>query len=75
VTSEAEAAVLKQPHEINLRLENVVTAVEAALLDLLGQHLGVPVCGCWDQGSSATACRCWPTCSTSATARAPTCLI
>ncbi len=44
VTSEAEAAVLKQPHEINLRLENVVTAVEAALLDLLGQHLGVPVC-------------------------------
>ncbi|MTV37393.1 enolase C-terminal domain-like protein [Duganella radicis] len=44
VTSDAEAAVLKQPHEINLRLENVVTAVEAALLDLLGQHLGVPVC-------------------------------
>ena len=44
VTSEAEAAVLKQPHEINLRLENVVTAIEAALLDLLGQHLGVPVC-------------------------------
>ncbi|MHA4868049.1 enolase C-terminal domain-like protein [Duganella sp. PWIR1] len=44
VTSAAEAEVLKQPHEINLRLENVVTAVEAALLDLLGQHLGVPVC-------------------------------
>ena len=44
VTSSAEAAVLKQPHEINLRLENVITAVEAALLDLLGQHLGVPVC-------------------------------
>jgi glucarate dehydratase len=44
VTSAAEAAVLKQPHEINLRLENVVTAVEAALLDLLGQHLNVPVC-------------------------------
>ena len=43
VTSEAEAAVLKQPHEINLRLDNVITAVEAALLDLLGQHLGVPV--------------------------------
>ncbi|SDG48620.1 glucarate dehydratase [Pseudomonas benzenivorans] len=43
VTSAAEAAVLKQPHEINLRLDNVVTAVEAALLDLLGQHLGVPV--------------------------------
>ena len=44
VTSAAEAAVLKQPHEINLRLENVITAVESALLDLLGQHLGVPVC-------------------------------
>lgn len=44
VTSAAEAAVLQQPHEINLRLENVITAVEAALLDLLGHHLGVPVC-------------------------------
>jgi len=44
VTSAAEAAVLKQPHEINLRLDNVITAVETALLDLLGQHLGVPVC-------------------------------
>tara|TARA_Y100000815_G_scaffold1453_1_gene1226 strand:- start:6 stop:1400 length:1395 start_codon:yes stop_codon:yes gene_type:complete len=43
VTSEAEAAVLKQPHEINLSLDNVITAVEAALLDLLGQHLDVPV--------------------------------
>lgn len=43
VTSESEAAVLKQPHEINLRLDNVITAVEAALLDLLGQHLEVPV--------------------------------
>jgi len=29
--------------EINLRLDNVITAVEAALLDLLGQHLAVPV--------------------------------
>jgi glucarate dehydratase len=44
VTTSAEAAVMKQPHEINLRLENVITAVEAALLDLLGQHLGVPLC-------------------------------
>ena len=43
VTSAAEAAVLKQPHEINLRADNVITAVEAALLDLLGQYLGVPV--------------------------------
>jgi len=44
VSTAAEAALLAQPHEINLRLENVVTAIEAALLDLLGQHLGVPVC-------------------------------
>ncbi|PMS36173.1 glucarate dehydratase [Trinickia symbiotica] len=43
VTNEAESAVLRQPHEINLRMDNVLTAVEAALLDLLGQHLGVPV--------------------------------
>jgi glucarate dehydratase len=44
VSNAAEEAVLRQPHEINLRLENVITAVEAALLDLFGQHLGVPVC-------------------------------
>ena len=44
VTSNAEAAVMLQPHEINLRLENVITAVEAALLDLFGQFLGVPLC-------------------------------
>jgi glucarate dehydratase len=43
VTSEAEAAILRQPHEINLRIDNVLTGVEAALLDLLGQFLGVPV--------------------------------
>jgi glucarate dehydratase len=43
VTSASEAAVLRQPHEINLRMDNVITAVEAALLDLLGQFLDVPV--------------------------------
>ena len=43
VGSQAESAVLRQPHEINLRMDNVLTAVEAALLDSLGQHLGVPV--------------------------------
>jgi glucarate dehydratase len=43
VTSEAEAAVLRQPHEINLRADNVLTAIEAALLDLLGKFLEVPV--------------------------------
>jgi L-alanine-DL-glutamate epimerase-like enolase superfamily enzyme len=36
VSSEAEAAILRQPHEINLRIDNVITAVEAVLLDLLG---------------------------------------
>ncbi|AIO65034.1 enolase C-terminal domain-like protein [Burkholderia oklahomensis] len=43
VSSASEAAVLRQPHEINLRMDNVVTAVEAALLDLLGQFIGVSV--------------------------------
>lgn len=43
VTSASEAAVLRQPHEINLRMDNVITAVEAALLDLLGQFLEAPV--------------------------------
>ena len=54
VTNAGEQAVLKQPHEINLRLENVVTAVEAALLDLLGQHLGVPVCELLGSGQQRT---------------------
>ena len=54
VTNAGEQAVLKQPHEINLRLENVVTAVEAALLDLLGQHLGVPVCELLGAGQQRT---------------------
>ncbi|HEX4779707.1 MAG TPA: enolase C-terminal domain-like protein [Usitatibacter sp.] len=44
VTSAAEQAVLEQPHEINLRLDNVITAIETALLDLLGKHLGVALC-------------------------------
>jgi glucarate dehydratase len=54
VTSSAEEAVMKQPHEINLRLENVITAVEAALLDLLGQHLGVPLCELLGSGQQRT---------------------
>ena len=44
VTNAAEEALLRQPHAINLRLDNVLTAIEAALLDLMGKHLGVPVC-------------------------------
>ncbi|APV48678.1 glucarate dehydratase [Betaproteobacteria bacterium GR16-43] len=55
VTSAAEAAVLKQPHEINLRLDNVVTGIETALLDLLGQHLGVPVCELLGAGKQRNA--------------------
>ena len=54
VTSSAEAAVMKQPHEINLRLENVVTAIEAGLLDLFGQHVGVPVCELLGSGQQRT---------------------
>jgi len=57
VTSESEARVLKQPHEINLRMDNVITAVEAALLDLLGQHLGVPVCELLGTGKQRDAVR------------------
>ncbi len=50
VQTEAERRVLAQPHEINLRTDNVVTAVEAALLDLLGKHLGVPLCALLGDG-------------------------
>ena len=34
---------------------HAVTAVEAALLDLLGQHLGVPVCALLGEGQQRTA--------------------
>lgn len=57
VTSESEARVLKQPHEINLRADNVITAVEAALLDLLGQHLNVPVASLLGTGQQRKAAR------------------
>jgi glucarate dehydratase len=57
VTSAAEAAVLKQPHEINLRTDNVLTAIEAALLDLLGQFLGVPVAALLGSGQQRDAVR------------------
>ena len=55
VSSDAEAAVLRQPHEINLRMDNVLTAVEAALLDLLGQHLGLPVAALLGNGQQREA--------------------
>ncbi|WP_333975267.1 enolase C-terminal domain-like protein [Burkholderia cepacia] len=55
VTSAGEAAVLRQPHEINLRLDNVITAIEAALLDLLGQFLDVPVAALLGEGQQRDA--------------------
>ena len=57
VTSAAEAAVLKQPHEINLRMDNVITGIEAALLDLLGQFLNVPVAALLGNGQQRDAVR------------------
>lgn len=57
VTSEAEARVLLQPHEINLRADNVLTAVEAALLDLLGQFLGLPVADLLGEGRQRDSVR------------------
>jgi len=57
VTSAAEAAILKQPHEINLRSDNVITAIEAALLDLLGQYLEVPVAALLGNGQQRNAVR------------------
>ncbi len=57
VTSAAEAAVLKQPHEINLRADNVLTAIEAALLDLFGKFLGLPVAALLGEGQQRDAVR------------------
>lgn len=57
VTDAGEAAVLRQPHEINLRADNVITAVEAALFDLLGQFLGVPVAALLGGGQQRPAVR------------------
>ena len=57
VSSAAEAAVLKQPHEINLRLDNVITGIEAALLDLVGQFLNVPVAALLGNGQQRDAVR------------------
>jgi glucarate dehydratase len=57
VTTAAEAAVLAQPHEINLRIDNAITAIEAALLDLLGKWLGVPVAALLGDGPQRTSVR------------------
>ena len=50
VTSAEEASLLRQPHEINLRMDNVLAAVESAMLDLFGQCLGLPVASLLGQG-------------------------
>jgi len=55
--SDAEKKVLLQPHEINLRADNVITAIEAALLDLLGKYLGVPACVLLGDGQQRSAVR------------------
>ena len=55
--SAAEQAILRQPHEINLRVDNVVTAIEAALLDLLGQYLGAPVAALLGTGQQRESVR------------------
>jgi glucarate dehydratase len=47
---------------------HVVTGIEAAMLDLLGQHLGVNVASLLGEGSSAAKWKCWAICSLSATA-------
>ncbi len=57
VTSASEAAILRQPHEINLRTDNVITGVEAGLLDLLGQFLGVPVAALLGSGQQRESVR------------------
>jgi glucarate dehydratase len=57
VTSAAEAAILRQPHEINLRADNVLTAIEAAMLDLLGQFLAVPVAALLGSGQQRSQVR------------------
>ena len=47
----------EQPHEINLRPDNVLTAIESALLDLLGQFLDVPVAALLGTGQHRKAAR------------------
>lgn len=42
-TSAPEVVALRQSHEINLRMGNVITAAEAMLLDPFGQFLEMPV--------------------------------
>jgi glucarate dehydratase len=52
---------------------HVVTGIEAAMLDLLGQHLGVNVALCWVMASSVAKLKCWVICSSSVTVRQRRC--
>ena len=54
---------------------HAVTAVEAALLDLLGQFLAVPVCALLGEGQQVQQFKCWAICSTSATEERRDCRI
>ena len=56
VTSASEAAVLKQPHEINLRTDNVLTAIESAHSST-GPVSGVPVAALLGTGQHRKAAR------------------
>jgi D-glucarate dehydratase (EC 4.2.1.40) len=51
---------------------HAVTAIESALLDLLGQHLNVPMAALLGEGQQREAVKCSATCSTSVTASRPT---
>ena len=53
---------------------HAVTAIESALLDLLGQHLNVPVAALLGEGQQTMRSRCWATCFTWVTGPALTCL-
>lgn len=54
---------------------NAVAALEAALLDLLGQCLMCRSASCWARVSSVMPSPCWATCSISAIGRKPTLVI
>lgn len=48
---------------------HVVTGIEAAMLDLLGQHLGLTWRRCWAMVNSVAKWKCWGICSLSVIAK------
>ncbi len=54
---------------------HVVTGIEAAMLDLLGQHLGVNVASLLGDSQQRAKSKCWVICSLSAIARPRRCRI